>query len=135
MLAGKAERRGVTFGVADGAAPYAYQAVRWKSGGADLVAPQVLHRAPANGGELVVECEDCECEDMVGRIVNGVCTNDECPALCINTWCREEIGGGGGGGECGSCADRQFSHDVNDERARARHRDETALCPVCRDET
>ncbi|MEU3050515.1 hypothetical protein ABZ705_29100 [Streptomyces sp. NPDC006984] len=45
MRAKDSERTGTTFGMADGAAPYAYQAVRWDDGGADLVAPHVLHRA------------------------------------------------------------------------------------------
>ncbi|KOT46800.1 hypothetical protein ADK41_01050 [Streptomyces caelestis] len=39
------ERSGRTFGVAEGAAPYAHQAVRWDDVGADLVAPHVLRRA------------------------------------------------------------------------------------------
>ncbi|MFE3166692.1 hypothetical protein [Streptomyces sp. NPDC059224] len=38
------ERSGRAFGMAEGAASYAYQAVRWDDGGADLVAPHVLHR-------------------------------------------------------------------------------------------
>ncbi|MGX5184947.1 hypothetical protein ACWKT5_19490 [Streptomyces avermitilis] len=53
------ERTGTTFGMADGTAPYAYQAVRWDDGGADLVAPHVLHRADrdaeARREELVTE--------------------------------------------------------------------------------
>ncbi|MGW3971052.1 hypothetical protein ACWEFD_17355 [Streptomyces ardesiacus] len=59
MRAKDTERTGTTFGVADGAAPYAYQAVRWDNGGADLVAPHVLHRADqddqARRQELVTE--------------------------------------------------------------------------------
>ncbi|MBK3640104.1 hypothetical protein JHN46_05425, partial [Streptomyces sp. MBT33] len=59
MRAKDTERTGTTFGVADGAAPYAYQAVRWDDGGADLVAPHVLHRADqddqARRQELVTE--------------------------------------------------------------------------------
>lgn len=45
MRARGTERSGRTFGVAEGAAPYAYQAVRWDDVGADLVAPHVLRRA------------------------------------------------------------------------------------------
>ncbi|GAA0574788.1 hypothetical protein [Streptomyces mordarskii] len=54
MRAKGIERTGSTFGMADGAA-YAYQAVRWDDGGADLVAPHVLHRAEAHRQELVTE--------------------------------------------------------------------------------
>ncbi|MEV6133082.1 hypothetical protein AB0M05_40890 [Streptomyces violaceusniger] len=54
MRAKDTERTGTTFGMADGAA-YAYQAVRWDDGGADLVAPHVLHRAEAHRQELVTE--------------------------------------------------------------------------------
>ncbi|MCL3999189.1 hypothetical protein M4438_37855, partial [Streptomyces lavenduligriseus] len=45
MRARGTERSGLTFGTAEGAAPYAYQAVRWDDVGADLVAPHVLRRA------------------------------------------------------------------------------------------
>ncbi|MHC3392830.1 hypothetical protein ACLQ2E_25690 [Streptomyces lavendulocolor] len=45
MRARGTERSGRTFGVAEGAASYAYQAVRWDDVGADLVAPHVLRRA------------------------------------------------------------------------------------------
>ncbi|MER6367191.1 hypothetical protein ABT255_02225 [Streptomyces mirabilis] len=59
MRAKDTERTGTTFGMADGAAPYAYQAVRWDDGGADLVAPHVLHRADQDAEqrrqELVTE--------------------------------------------------------------------------------
>lgn len=59
MRAKDTERTGTTFGMADGAAPYAYQAVRWDDDGADLVAPHVLHRADQNDRarrqELVTE--------------------------------------------------------------------------------
>ncbi|MEV7839108.1 hypothetical protein [Streptomyces albidoflavus] len=44
MRARGTERSGHTFGMAEGAAPYAFQAVRWDDGGADLIAPHVLHR-------------------------------------------------------------------------------------------
>ncbi|MEU8544540.1 hypothetical protein AB0C52_31865 [Streptomyces sp. NPDC048717] len=44
MRARGTERSGYTFGMADGAATYAFQAVRWDDGGADLIAPHVLHR-------------------------------------------------------------------------------------------
>ncbi|MDX3020120.1 hypothetical protein [Streptomyces acidiscabies] len=59
MRAKDTERTGTTFGMADGAAPYAYQAVRWEDGGADLVVPHVLHRADQDAEqrrqELVTE--------------------------------------------------------------------------------
>ncbi|MBL1115354.1 hypothetical protein JK364_23575 [Streptomyces sp. 110] len=59
MRAQDAERTGTTFGMAHGAAAYAYQAVCWVDGGADLVAPHVLHRADqddqARRQELVTE--------------------------------------------------------------------------------
>jgi hypothetical protein len=47
MRAKGTERTGTTFGMAGSGLPnvYAYQAVRWDDGGADLVAPHVLHRA------------------------------------------------------------------------------------------
>ncbi|MFK0154210.1 hypothetical protein ACIQVK_19320 [Streptomyces sp. NPDC090493] len=47
MRAKDTERTGVTFGMAGSGLPnvYAYQAVRWDDGGADLVAPHVLRRA------------------------------------------------------------------------------------------
>ncbi|OEJ29056.1 hypothetical protein AS594_36260 [Streptomyces agglomeratus] len=44
MRAQGTERSGHAFGLAEGAAPYCFQAVRWDDGGADLVAPHVLHR-------------------------------------------------------------------------------------------
>ncbi|WP_416961439.1 hypothetical protein [Streptomyces sp. Agncl-13] len=43
MRARGTERLGHAFGMADGT-PYAFQAVRWEDGGADLIAPHVLHR-------------------------------------------------------------------------------------------
>ncbi|WP_461061231.1 hypothetical protein [Streptomyces pseudoechinosporeus] len=56
MRAKGTERTGVTFGMAEGAAAYAFQAVRWDDGGADLVAPHVLHRVeettPADAAPL-----------------------------------------------------------------------------------
>lgn len=59
MRAKGTERTGTTFGMAHGAAAYAYQAVRWDDGGADLVAPHVLRRADqddqARRQELVTE--------------------------------------------------------------------------------
>lgn len=47
MRAKGAERSGTTFGMAWSGLPnvYAYQAVRWDDGDADLIAPHVLHRA------------------------------------------------------------------------------------------
>ncbi|RSS81549.1 hypothetical protein EF919_40065, partial [Streptomyces sp. WAC02707] len=45
MRARGTTRSGRTFGMAKGAASYAYQAVRWDDQGADLVAPYVLRRA------------------------------------------------------------------------------------------
>ncbi|MEU0950459.1 hypothetical protein ABZ379_48750 [Streptomyces canus] len=47
MRAKGTERTGTTFGMAGSGLPnvYAYQAVRWDDGDADLVAPHVLHRA------------------------------------------------------------------------------------------
>jgi len=58
MRARNQERSGVTFGMADDVATYAFQAVRWDDGGADLVAPHVLHRvepvsAPQKAAEPV----------------------------------------------------------------------------------
>ncbi|MFD4609986.1 hypothetical protein ACFWOT_18170 [Streptomyces sp. NPDC058440] len=44
MRARGTECSGRTFGMAEGAASYAFQAVRWDDGGADFVAPHVLHR-------------------------------------------------------------------------------------------
>ncbi|WDN56173.1 hypothetical protein [Streptomyces clavuligerus] len=54
MRARGTERSGRTFGMAEGGAPYAFQTVRWDNGSADLVAPQVLHRADsmAPGGAV-----------------------------------------------------------------------------------
>ncbi|MFE2268536.1 hypothetical protein ACFXB4_04800 [Streptomyces lavendulae] len=43
MRARGTERSGHAFGMAEGS-PYAFQAVRWDDGGADLIAPHVLHR-------------------------------------------------------------------------------------------
>ncbi|MGV9237820.1 hypothetical protein [Streptomyces nigra] len=53
---GGAERCGTTFGMAASGLPnvYAFQAVRWDGGDADLVAPHVLHRAgPATPADVV----------------------------------------------------------------------------------
>ncbi|MFD4574251.1 hypothetical protein ACFWNK_19815 [Streptomyces sp. NPDC058417] len=61
MRAKDTERTGTTFGMAGSGLPnvYAYQAVRWDDGDADLVAPHVLHRADqdqeARRQELVTE--------------------------------------------------------------------------------
>ena len=38
------ERRGMTVGMSEDVAPYAFQAVRWDDGTEDGVAPHVLHR-------------------------------------------------------------------------------------------
>ncbi|MEV8600981.1 hypothetical protein AB0465_14000 [Streptomyces griseoviridis] len=54
MRAKDTERTGTTFGMAEGAASYAYQAVRWDDGGADLVAPHVLHRADQARRQVLV---------------------------------------------------------------------------------
>ncbi|MGC0379987.1 hypothetical protein [Streptomyces sp. SAI-129] len=53
MRARGTERFGHTFGMAEGAASYAYQAVRWDDGGADLVAPHVLHRVESQAQDGV----------------------------------------------------------------------------------
>ncbi|MDH6489622.1 hypothetical protein [Streptomyces sp. SAI-127] len=61
MRAKDTERTGTTFGKAGSGLPnvYAYQAVRWDDGDADLIAPHVLHRADqdaeAHRQELVTE--------------------------------------------------------------------------------
>ncbi|MGW0889293.1 hypothetical protein ACWDYA_14145, partial [Micrococcus luteus] len=50
------ERTGTTFGMAGSGLPnvYAFQAVRWDDGSADLIAPHVLHRAePATPADVV----------------------------------------------------------------------------------
>ncbi|MFF4155173.1 hypothetical protein ACFYZU_33810 [Streptomyces sp. NPDC001651] len=55
MRARGTERCGTTFGMAASGLPnvYAFQAVRWDGGGADLVAPHVLHRAgPATPADV-----------------------------------------------------------------------------------
>lgn len=53
---GTEERMGTTFGMAGSGLPnvYAFQAVRWDDGSADLIAPHVLHRAePATPADVV----------------------------------------------------------------------------------
>ncbi|KOV94614.1 MULTISPECIES: hypothetical protein [unclassified Streptomyces] len=60
MRAKGTERTGVTFGMASGAAAYAFQAVRWDGGGADLVAPHVLHRAEPQTPADVVRTDDVQ---------------------------------------------------------------------------
>lgn len=47
MRAQDTERSGVTFGICDNTTAYPFQAVQWLDGGADLIAPHVLHRADA----------------------------------------------------------------------------------------
>ncbi|MEU6632900.1 hypothetical protein ABZ905_32140 [Streptomyces parvus] len=104
----------------------------------------VLAHVAIDDGEPVLDqinqaepvlCETCQCDGLTGFVVNGKCTNPECPGLCSNTWCRTQLDGGGWNGECGDCADRRASHDDNDTEARENHRDSPHDCPVCRDES
>ncbi|MFI5689655.1 hypothetical protein [Streptomyces sp. NPDC051636] len=52
MRARGTERSGHTFGMAEGAASYAFHAVRWDDGGADLIAPTccIVSRTPGRRG-------------------------------------------------------------------------------------
>ncbi|MEU1221311.1 hypothetical protein [Streptomyces microflavus] len=82
-----------------------------------------------------VECETCECDDMTGYVVDGACTNPECPDKCGSDGCEESVIGDGCEGYCGDCTTLRDQHERNDKKARKKHRKSGVWCPVCPDES